>query len=92
MASVYAFQPRSSEPAVFVSEDADELYGRLGEFLPGPQCDGCGNWSYQLGAHYGFRWTATCAVDPSDAVEEQHPAPCGHVYTVGLHNEDEVTY
>jgi hypothetical protein len=92
MASVWAFQPRKSDPPHFVAEDAAELYDRIGEFIGGEQCDNCGNHSYRLGAIYGHRWIATCAVDPDEDPEFRHPEPCGTHYTVRLYDENEVTF
>ena len=92
MSSVWAFQPRRYDPPQFVAEDADELYGRMGEFIGGPQCDGCGNSTYRLGATMGWHWTATCAVDPTDDPEFQHPEPCGTTYRLHVHDENEVTF
>jgi hypothetical protein len=90
MASVYAFRPREYDPPTFVAHDADELYDRVGEYIGAGQCDGCGCATYRLGAHMGWDWIATCAVDPTD--EYQHPAPCGTVYKLRLYDESEVQF
>lgn len=98
MDTVYAFHPRRSEPPYFVAEDADELRDRVGDFVPGPQCDGCGNSSYRVvtaghGSPEPIRgYSAQCAVDPTDDPEFTHPDPCGTVYTVGVHRAEEVVF
>lgn len=93
MSNVYAFQPRRVDPPHFVGEDLGEVAEKVGSFVPGEQCDGCGNSSYQIRvsdtASSGY--VAVCAVDP-DEIEFKHPEPCGSEYRIAYWGEDEVVF
>ena len=89
--SVRAFQPRKVDPPQFVAEDEIALDQLVGGFIPGEQCDGCGNSSYRVEGAHGS-WWAVCAVDPSDDPEFQHTAPCGARYAIGVWEDDLVTF
>lgn len=93
---VYAFHPRKRDHPHFVAEDGDELASKLGEFLPGEQCDGCGNHSYRLDVQRGesghLHYYAVCAVDPDDSDEFRHDSPCGSLYPVHRYRSSEVVF
>lgn len=93
---VLAFRPRSIDPPHFVAETRDELVDKVGEYIGGEQCDGCGNSTYLIvqDNHYSDdrHIYARCAVDPSDSDEFKHPEPCGRKIAITLWNEDDVVF
>lgn len=98
MASVRAFQPRRVDPPHFVAETLDELAERVGELIPGEQCDYCGNSCYRIErvGHgspepiYGF--TARCVTDPDQDFIEGQFTGCGRGFPIGIWDEDEVVF
>lgn len=98
-ASVRAFQPRKIDPPQCVAGDYDELKELEGEFIGGPQCDGCGCATYMVEVRLimpGVRqYEAVCKADPDDVDENGdpiHPAPCGTRYLINIWDEDLVTF
>ena len=98
--SVYAFTPRRSDPPHFVAEDLEELESKLGELVPGEQCDYCGNSCYEIvrvghGSPkpiYGF--SARCTTDPNDPPDagENSPTGCGVGFPIHLEDAEQVVY
>lgn len=89
--SVRAFQPRSIDPPHFVAEDLNELQEKVGEFVNGEQCDGCGNSVYEIREGKYGQYEAVCAVEDPEG-EFAHPAPCGHAYRITIWDEGEVVF
>jgi hypothetical protein len=91
--TVRAFQPRKIDPPQFVAETIDELAERVGEYIGGGPCDGCGNYSYQIRADARLgRYVAVCAADPDEDPEVRHPDPCGTAYPIQVWDEDLVAF
>lgn len=90
---VYAFWPREIDPPHFVAEDIEDLEDRVGTFIGGAQCDGCGNHSYRVEKRsHGHAFFAVCAPDPDEDPEFRHPDPCGEAYAIHLYNADDVVF
>jgi len=88
---VYAFRPRSRDYPHFVAEDVEDVHNKLGEYIGGEQCDGCGNHSYRVETAHGAFY-AVCAVDPDEDHEFVHLDPCGARYPIQIYTADEVTF
>ena len=95
--SVRAFQPRTIDPPQFVAETYDDLADLDRSYIGGPQCDGCGNSTYQIRARTTtpdgpHTYVAHCTVDPSDDPEFAHPSPCESDYPIGAWDDELVTF
>lgn len=89
--SVRAFQPTSYEPPQFVAEDIDELEGRVGEIVPGPQCESCGNSCYRV-ERVGNGFVARCVTDPDRAPDYEQFTGCNRSVPISIWDDDEVVF
>jgi hypothetical protein len=91
---VRAYRPNRNDDPIFIAETYEDLQEKEGDYIGGPQCESCGNWTYQIQVKLinpgTKQYFAKCIADP--AMDEQHGAECGAEYNIGIYEDREVVF